>query len=79
MLRHTLSMWFQPDFDEELARAAALEEWFQQIHKKGYKMDKHPRVHLIRDKSNPVRGTRTTAGFRISVSGYIKPLEVRIL
>ena len=76
MLKHNMSIWFQPGYDEELARAEALEEWFQQVHKKGYVMDKNPRVHLIRDRTNPVRGARTTSGFRVSIAGPIKPREV---
>ena len=77
MLKHKMSIWFQPGHDEELARAETLEEWFQQVHEKGYMMDKNPRVQLIHDRSNPVRGTkRNTSGFRVSVIGDIKPREV---
>lgn len=81
MLMHKMSMWFSPGHDEELARAEALEEWFQQVHKRGYQMptNKHPRVHLIRDKNNPLsnpgRVGKRIAGFRVSVQGGIEPRE----
>ena len=80
MLMHKMSMWFSPGYDEELARAEALEEWFQQIHKRGYRMAKNPRVHLIHDTSNPVRGAssrvgKKVPGFRVSVQGAIEPRE----
>jgi len=81
MLRHRMSVWFQPGHDEELARAEALEEWFQQVFKRGYEMAKHPRVHLVQERSGEIRGTsaanraRRMPGYRVCVQGDIKPIE----